>query len=105
MTEHLIRGKEEQARDNDIQVHLAAIDGMLNTHKMAIVVLNQQLDRHYKEQEHPNHIYMELINCQITTHCAAVSQVACQLALLCAMGVPGVTVPEIPSFNNGETVN
>ncbi len=88
----------------ELDHHIAALDGMINTHKMAIKVLNHQLDKHYHEEEKPNAIYMELVNVQISTHCAAVSQMAGNFALLAAMGVPGVPVPEQITYDDGEPI-
>lgn len=101
-----IIGKKDQIDTADaIQMHIAAMLSMMNTHKVAIQLLNAQLDEHYKTEEHPSAIYMELVNCQITTHCAAVTQVSGQLALLQAMGIPGIPVPaEITYQQEGEQV-
>jgi hypothetical protein len=69
-----------------MEIHVAALEQMLHTHKIAIGLIQADLDRHYAGEK-PNHIYMAQLNTQITVHCAAVTQATGQIALLAAMGV------------------
>jgi hypothetical protein len=69
-----------------MEIHVTALEQLLHTHKVAIQIIQGRLDEHYRSQE-PNHLFMELLNNQITTHCAAVTQATGQMALLAAMGV------------------
>ena len=93
----IIGQRETAALSAIMGLHIAALVSMAETHKVAIRLLQEKQNNYFAEQtrakEPVSDIYLELINGQVATHCAAVTQATGQLALLAAMGVEGVPVP------------
>lgn len=81
--------------------HIRALEMCGEGHSVSISVTAQLLTDEMnrpEDQGPPNMILTQLMHLNITTHAAAIDNIACQMAFLHAMGVPDIPVPEIPTF-------
>lgn len=95
-------------QDEEMRAHILQLQKYKAMHQINIQVVSQEVQQHYDQcmeakkknpnAEGPNGLYMELLNGHIFANACAVTNVSATLALLHAMGVDGIPVPDISSI-------
>ncbi len=97
-----IIGSLDKARhDKVMENYLSALESMLGLHQIAIRELAAKQAVEFDKAEESGSInvtYIEILNGVIATHCAGVSQITGQLALMAAMGLKNI--PEPPEIGS-----